>query len=86
MRLRPVHLGVHNPELNSAHAREQARHADRVAGGFRRPCFFNPMFVDGARLAAVVEAWSRDPRRNPRTLIRAVVDQLDRLRPVTRAS
>ncbi len=43
-------------------------------------------FADDAKLAPVVDAWSRDPRRNPRTLIRAVVDQLDRLRPVTRPS
>jgi hypothetical protein len=39
--------------------------------------------IDAARLAGVVDAWCRDPRRNLRTLIRAVVDQLDRLRPVT---
>jgi hypothetical protein len=42
--------------------------------------------ADGVNLVPIVDSWSRDPRRNARTLIRAVVDQLDRLRPVTRLS
>jgi hypothetical protein len=42
--------------------------------------------VDAARLASVVDAWSRDPRRNPRTLIRAVIDQLDRFHPTPQLS
>jgi hypothetical protein len=33
-------------------------------------------------LSPTVERWARDPRRNPRTLIRTVIDQLDRLHPL----
>jgi hypothetical protein len=41
---------------------------------------------DGAGLSNVVDSWCRDPRSNPRTLIRAVIDRLDRLRPIGPAS
>jgi hypothetical protein len=58
--------------------------ASRILELYRQAHAFR--VADSWRLAPLVESWSRDPRRNPRTLIRAVVDQLDRLRPVTRSS
>jgi hypothetical protein len=58
--------------------------ASRILDLYRQA--HSPRVADVERLAPVVEAWSRDPHRNPRTLIRALVDQLDRLRPVTWAS
>jgi hypothetical protein len=64
------------PSIDIANARELAKRIRQLyeqAHGFRGP----------QSPGALIDAWSRDPRRNPRTLIRLIVDELDRIRPLS---
>lgn len=66
------------PSIDIASARELAKRIRQLyeqAHGFRGP--------HGPSLGALIDAWSRDPRRNPRTLIRLIIDELDRIRPLS---
>ena len=56
------------------------RLALKIAELYERAHAFRPQ--DPAALAARVADWMADPGRNPRTLIRMLIDELDRDRPI----